>query len=287
MKETILITGATGFLGSHLVHALISANYNVIALKRSSSDCWRISDVMDKVKFYDINEMEKAFYDQKINVVIHTACSYGKKNESLHQIIDTNVVLGIRLLEYLVLYKVDTFINTDTFFPKYLNSYSLSKKQFVEWFKFYSKQLRIVNLRLQHMYGEKDDVSKFIPWLVNQLKSNVPEIKLTKGAQIKDFVYVSDVVSAYLLLLQKREELEDYSEFDVGSGEQVSVHDFVESLYVSYKEIHQNVSTKLLFGAVPYREGELMEVRENIEPLEKLGWNPSINYKDGIRLLLG
>ena len=54
----ILLTGATGFLGSHVLKKFVENQYEVVALKRSTSDLWRIKNVVDKVKYYDIDQID-------------------------------------------------------------------------------------------------------------------------------------------------------------------------------------------------------------------------------------
>ena len=286
MPECVLITGATGFLGSYLTHALLDNGYMPVVLKRKNSDKKRIADVIDEIRVYDTDEVEKAFSEQHISAVFHTACSYGRNGESYESIIQSNVLFGIKLLETAIRFKVETFFNTDTLLQRNVNSYALSKKQFSEWLKNASDKIQVINLRIEHMYGKKDGTVKFVPWLIEQLENNVPEIKLTSGIQKRDIIYISDIVSAFLLLLEKRKCLGAFSEFDVGTGQLVSVRDFVESLYAQYQEKHQNVSTKLLFGAVPYWEGEQMEVKEDVSPLKSLGWKTTVSYVDGIKKLL-
>ena len=286
MDTFVLITGATGFLGSHLTHAILEKGYIPVILKRKASDLSRINDILRKIKVYDIENIDKAFSEQHISVVIHTACSYGRSGEKIEDILKSNLMFGINVLESALTYNVETFINTDTLLPKNLNNYSLSKKQFVEWLKVVSDKIQVVNLKLEHMYGRGDDSKKFVPWIIQQLSNNVSEIKLTSGIQKRDFLYISDVVDAYLVILDKRKKLENFVEFDVGTGYLVSVRDFVETLYKQYLKNHPEVSTKMLFGVVPYRQGEQMEVEENVEPLKSLGWKPMVMYQDGIKKVI-
>ena len=135
MSKTILLTGATGFLGSHLLEKLLESNYKIIVLKRSFSDIWRIQHLLQKVVYYDIDKvpLEKPFKENNIHIVIHTATLYGKNNEPISDIVNTNLMFPLKLLETSLRFNLDFFINTDTFFnvninlPNHQNYYVLSK----------------------------------------------------------------------------------------------------------------------------------------------------------------
>jgi len=85
MNKTILITGATGFLGSHITWTLFNEGFNIIILKRSFSDIWRIREIIDKIRYYDIDkvELEIPFKENEIDCIIHTATNYGRKGEKI------------------------------------------------------------------------------------------------------------------------------------------------------------------------------------------------------------
>ncbi|GHV77344.1 paratose synthase [Spirochaetia bacterium] len=292
MTKTVLITGGTGFLGSYLTYGLLHNGFHVVVLKRSTSATWRIIDFIDEVKCYDIDivGIEPAFKDQYIDTVIHTACCYGRKNEKISDIVDTNVMFGINLLEYAEVFNTNTFINTDTFYatsliPKY-KSYALSKRHFVEWLKQASKKVKIVNMKLEHMYGPKDDKTKFIPWVLDQLDQNKKEINLTSGIQERDFIYVTDVVSAYKKILECHDKLDTFNEFDVGTGKSTSVKQFITELHSQYKKLNPENITDLLFGKIPHYENEPMHVTVDINSLISIGWKPEISFKEGIRGML-
>lgn len=77
----ILLTGATGFLGSYILERLIKSDYDVVILKRSFSDTWRINHLLDQVISYDIDKVsiDQPFIDNKIRAVIHTVTNYGSQ----------------------------------------------------------------------------------------------------------------------------------------------------------------------------------------------------------------
>ncbi len=285
---TILLTGATGFLGSHLLEALLKQGYSLVVLKRSSSNLWRIEHLAGQYKSYNVDTapLEKAFEEQRIDCVIHTACHYGRNGDPISQVVEGNLMFGLRILDACLKFNTDTFFNTDTLLQKHLNVYTLSKKQFVEWLTQQSDKVQVVNLKLEHMYGPKDESTKFVPWVISQLQQNVTEIKLTEGEQERDFIYIDDVVSAYLTVLEQARNLPSFSEFDVGTGQLVTVKKFLEQLKVSYQTFFGEIETKLAFGAIPYREGEMMTVQVNNQGLCDLGWTIKTSTESGLKKVL-
>ena len=284
MKKRVLLTGVTGFLGSHLAVALLAAGYEVVALKRKSSSLRRVGSVASDIVFFDIEglDFDQFFCDfGKIDVIIHTATCYGRNNESVSEIFAANTEFPLRLLDAGNRAGVEVFLNTDTILDKYLNLYALSKNQLLQWGKFFSmhEKIRFGNIRLEHFYGPNDDPTKFSAYVINSCVGNIPELKLTMGEQKRDFIYIDDVVAAYLVLLEKMDDFSSsFVEFDVGSGHAISIREFVEAVHrISASK------TQLAFGALPYRDGEVMLSEANIDPLKALGWTCMTSLEHGLR----
>lgn len=264
----ILLTGATGFLGSHLLRGVLQDGHTVIAWRRTSSDLSRVVDVADRCLWFngDIVAPEAAFQEFPVDAVIHCATVYGRSGE-VDAVLEGNLAFPIRLLDAAIHSGCRYFINTDSFFckqlpdrleqgkPLYLPEYTLSKYQFREWGKLRAAQgaITFINLQLEHIYGPGDSPGKFIPWLEEQFRCGAASIDLTDGVQLRDFVPVEGVVSAYRQVLRDLPSMQGYQSFGVGTGKAVTLRSFIEQLRDQI-----GAATELRFGAIPRKQEEIM-----------------------------
>ena len=291
--KTILLTGATGFLGSHLLAYLVKRKYKVVILKRANSDISRIVKILDKVTTYnaDKQSIELAFKDQKIDVVMHLATCYGKK-QNYENLIQTNIIFGLSLISLSIKYNVDVFINTDTFFnnkntvQSYLSEYTTTKKHFLDWLFLKKESIQIVNMKIHHVYGEGDSDDKFSMWLFHNLSDGNKNIQLTTGVQLRDFIYVSDVVKAYETVMLSSQNFESMQEFNVSTGRKHTVKEFCLVMGNEILNNTQSVNKVLLFGAKSNNLDEIMDIDNDNIALLQLGWKPEFDLVTGIHTMV-
>jgi nucleoside-diphosphate-sugar epimerase len=219
----------------------------------------------------------------KPEVVVHTACAYGRQGETSLQLFDVNLRLGLVILQTLQnAAQPNSFINTGSALAPEVSAYALSKNQFAQWGRMLATQsggqLRFVNVLLQHMYGPGDDASKFTTHVLHACQRNDLEIKLTAGEQARDFIYIDDVVTAYDTLLKQRQQLDTVQDIEVGSGHAPSIRQFVETAHRLTAS-----RTELLFGALPYRTNEAMHCLANLGCMRQLGWAPAYDLNAGLK----
>jgi len=279
MKK-VLITGANGFLGSRIVKLLIKKNYKIFATKRKTSNLIRLSSYLKKIIFIEVDNLDKFFDQEQFNLVIHCATNYGTKDKKLSHVILANITLPLKLLELCEKHRVKTFINTDTILPKNISAYTLSKFQFYEKMRKFSKKIICINIKIEYFYGPGDNTNKFVIANILNLINEKKFIYLTEGEQKRNFIYIDDVISAFdKIILWSNKRKNGLYNFEVGTKELISIKNFMKLL----KKLSNNKKTVLKFGSIPYRKGELMTSNVNIKNLLKLGWNPKNSLVKGLK----
>lgn len=281
MSKSIIITGATGYLGFKFLKRILESNYNICVLKRETSDISKIKLLSEDIKFYNNDEasINKMFKQNDVEIIIHFSTLYGRKGETIFEIKEANLDFPLLLLKYAIDYEVKYFINTGTSLPYLTNQYSLFKNQFSECLDFFSSKIVSINILLEHFYGPDDDESKFISSMIGKMKKNVVEIELTEGTQLRDFIFIEDVINAYLCIIGNINNFSGFNVLPLGSGETVSIRKIVETI----KDVSESKSN-LLFGKIPMRENELLCSDADISKIKSLGWYPKFNLSEGLKL---
>jgi nucleoside-diphosphate-sugar epimerase len=282
---TVLLTGATGFLGSKLLHSLVERGEQVAILVRAESSLERIASVRDRIAVYSLGEMplERIFDSNRFDTIIHCATNYGRGQTDPLDILEANLILPLRLLQQACLSGVRCFVNTDTILDKQVSHYALAKGQFREWLETFQSSFVCINVALEHFYGAGDDPTKFVSFIVRQMLAGAERIELTAGEQKRDFIHIDDVVSAFMAILDGHAAGKNgYYDYQVGSGTTVPIRQFVETV----RRIASAGRTFLDFGALPYREHEVMETAVDVSRLHALGWSPVIMLQDGLARMI-
>ncbi|MBW4889890.1 NAD(P)-dependent oxidoreductase [Mucilaginibacter sp. HMF5004] len=279
-RKRILITGGTGYLGSNIINSL-KHRYNFIVLKRPSSSLERIRNALSDIELYDVDSLNEDVAEKlRIDIVLHCATHYGRKDTDPVNTIEANLLLPLRLLSIFKKTKhAVKFINTDTILDKNISVYSLSKNQFKDWMIFFSNDNAFINVQLEHFYGPQDDKTKFVTYLIDTFINNVPSLDLTKGEQTRYFTYIDDIVSAFEIILDNSDDfVSGFTDFQVSDDKPVNLKTFVQLV----KKITGNTITQLNFGAVAYRKGELMNTNIDSSAIKALGWKPKIALEEGL-----
>ncbi len=297
MIKKILLTGGTGFIGSHVMKSLIQNDYDITLLKRSTSDIHRIIDVIEQVKVFnsDKEDLEDLFLKSGFDLVIHLATYYKKNHISsdVAPMMDSNITLPAQLMNFCNIYKVPFFINTGTFFEydfsrlpiqedfsanNPFNLYAQSKIAFETLLKECcgKSALKAITLKIFSPYGPYDDEKKLIPSLITKgLKKEY--IPLSQGFQKLDFIYVDDIVTAYKAAIEGINSLAlKYETFNVGSGFPYSIRDVVSTL----EEI-LGYSLDKEWG--PPSEADIPVTFADTKKIaDKLGWKSKYDLKSGL-----
>jgi len=298
----VLVTGASGFLGAHVVRALLKEGAHVIAAHRQGSNTWRL-DAIEKslnglihetVDLASKNTIENAMQEHKPNVIVNCA-AYGVdyRQQVCEEAIQSNITAVSWLIDAAKKFGVSRFIQIGTCY-EYGNQaealtekaclhpqgiYSVTKASGTLLALDYAKSIGVplVVLRPFGMYGPLEGEHKFVPMLFKACMHN-EAIDLTKGEQLRDYLYVEDAASA-ILTMAAITDFPNGEIFNLASGIPLKLRDFGEA---AQAVIGQGI---LNWGAKPYRTDEMMSVIANIDKLKTYaGWQPRISLAQGLSL---
>jgi nucleoside-diphosphate-sugar epimerase len=276
-KKYILITGITGFLGSHIAENLIN-NFNIIGLKREKSNIWRCLEFKDKVTWIDIDEEKdyiKKLTGYSIDTIIHGAWigieSFERDDWSLQikniqflsellQVAKEKAVKKFIFLGSQAEYGNINGIVSEEQVCEAFNAYGSVKLACLEILKTFSINNKInwIWLRLFSFFGEKENETWLFPSLIKKIKTE-SEMDFTLGEQKYAYLYVKD----FALIMDKLVTINIKSGiYNVSSNSVRSIRSLVEEIQRQIKP-----SFQLNFGALKYRDNQSMHIQGSINKL--------------------
>lgn len=282
-----LVTGATGFIGSHLVRRLLTDAWQVHIIVRQGSDLSLLEKLQDRISIHvhdGKTECLAAIMKQaEPNVVFHLASLFLSKHapEDVAGLVNSNILFGAQLIEAMAITGVPYLLNTGTAWQHYkkadynpVNLYAATKQAFQDMLEYYidAGKLKAITLKLCDTYGKNDTRPKIINLLVQHAHHTGP-LALSAGEQYIDIVHINDVVQAYVVAADRlmAGHVKAHEIYSVTSGAPIKLKALAEKIQ-RWLELKYEIA----WGARAYREREVMEPwRGATLP----GWKPVVDME--------
>lgn len=286
----ILITGATGFIGQHLVRRLIDRGDSVSTLVRPTSQTNLIpADANILTIPEDQTQLEDMLKDAQFDGVIHLASNYlmSHSPEDISSLIEANVTFGTRVLDATARANISFFINTGSFSQHFegksycpTNLYAATKQAFQDITQYYAEvsNTNILTLELFNTFGPGDTRPKIFNLWDKAIKEG-RTLDMSPGEQIIDINYIDNIIDAYCIAIKHLSSANSRTfngqTYTLTSPERMTIKELARVFAEEVKG-----ALNINFGALPYRDRETMVPYEGtILP----DWSPRISLRDGIR----
>lgn len=304
----ILVTGGAGFIGANLCLKLLNLGHEVIVIDNLSpqihsadpQQSYTYQMIEGKVDFYqqDVSTFEgwktnHTFYDAIFHLASETGTFQSMNNSYLH--VNNNIVPTSILNDLLIAGKiicpniifsssrsvygespVEGSKESDQLSPQ--SVYAITKASQEAMLMNSFPECRVSCLRLQNVYGVGQSLSNpytgILSIFSNAIKNDMQIEIFSDGMMTRDFVYVDDVVDAFVLMLDRKGKQKEI--YNVGSGRSITVLEVAKTLIELYgKETDIHINGKEILG-------DVRNCYANLEKIRKINYNPQYDFREGV-----
>jgi len=296
--QRVLVTGGTGFVGANLARRLLAGGHEVYLLARERHKTWRLEGIRPDVRLLeadleDAEGVRRAVAEARPAWVFHLAAhgAYPAETE-VARIVAVNVLGTANLLGACRAHDVEAFVHagssseygfrgeapreTDRLEPN--SPYAVAKAAATHLCRLAARESgrRVPTLRLYSAYGPYEEPTRLIPTLIREgLRGRLPV--LVDPSVARDFVYVDDVVEAFLAAAARSSREDPGAVYNLGTGVQTSVGEAVE---VARRAL--GISAEPRWGTMANRRWDTsVWVADNRRIREELGWAPRHAFDEG------
>ena len=300
-EPAIIVTGATGFIGSALVRRLSADGATVVALTRDANRpaARRLAE-LDGVELREAASaaaLNEVFTGLAARVVVHAAAP-GVHPEDRHwsTLLDGAIGYTLALVEAAAERRVARILHlgswsayadpsdpdrplseTDQLTRTNLYGACKASAELIAAAQAQALGIEFVSARLFNVFGPGEDERRLLPYVIRKLSAGEP-VELTSGVQQRDFVFIDDAVEALVRLANARAPR--HAVYNICSGASVPVRSLVEAACEAV-----SASPSLLrFGALPQRRDEPLRICGDPARMRaEFGWSPSVGPLEGVR----
>ncbi len=298
MKK-ILITGGSGFIGSHLTRFLLNKGYKIAITTKYKSiyDNIRIADIYNQILVLECDLRNYNSIDSinkfKPDTIFHLAAynDVGGSFDNFNESLTSNILGTANLLEGIKNYEQFIYISTSEVYGKQENKpfsenmkptpispYSVGKyggELYANLFMdFYKKPIKII--RPFNAFGPWQSTKAVIPEIIIKCLKN-ENVDITHGEQTREFNYVLNLVNGFYKCAKNKKCFNQI--INIGNGKDIKIKSLAEYIFSQI-----NTKSKLRIGKLKSRITDIKEMRSNNKKFIQLtGWKPDINFKNGLK----